>query len=98
MQRKCRCCSVERAAEEAKSEKPVSSSGLAWAQRQSKAKQRHAHNARQRQRAQDRRHRLWQPNLQESGIITQERRKPARCRYWPEGQCFLANRVSAGSA
>ena len=37
-------------------------------------------------RTQDRRRRLLPPNLPDSGIITQERRQPARCcngRYWP---------------
>lgn len=43
---------------------------------------------------QDRRRRLLPPNLQDSGIITQERRQLERCcgcRCWPEWQCSSAS-------
>ena len=95
MQRKCRCCSVERAAEEAKSEKPVSSSGLAWPERRGKAETQRAEAHGHPQRPPASAHRIAVTVCGSStfktqvGIITQERRKLERCRYWPEGQCFL---------
>lgn len=41
--------------------------------------------------------RLWQPNLQQSGIITQERRKLDLDRDWPGADVRFANQVRRSS-